>query len=92
MPATTNLSGVGVLRTVAGAVLHCGARYVLVLTAAEAGVPGSITGRIANPPAGGFPFDAVLAPLALELQDGREWACTLANTSGLLANRGQTSL
>ena len=83
-------AGTGELRAVDGSVWLPAARYELTIAAAEilGGLP-VIRGSVANPPSGGFAPSLVGADAILQLEDGRQWECTLADQFGGLTARGQ---
>jgi hypothetical protein len=92
MSSSIDITGVGVLRTEAGAVLYPNADYALVVSPHSSSTEPWRSGRIVNPPEQGFALGVLGVPLTLELEDGRQWACALATTDGLLTGRGPADL
>ena len=87
---TDTEAGTGEFRSAEGKVWLAQARYELVIKPAEilGGLP-IIRGSILNPPAGGFQHAWIGTDAVLQLEDGREWACALADAGGNLTARGQ---
>ena len=86
-----NETGIGLLESAEGRLILNQASYSLTIDHAQiAGGLPYIRGEILNPPDGGFASTEVGDAL-LRLQDGRQWACTLADTRGTLTPRGQRS-
>jgi hypothetical protein len=87
---TDTEAGTGELRSAEGEVWVANARYELVIRPADmlGGLP-IIRGSILNPPAAGFQRAWVGGDAVLQLEDGREWECALADAGGNLTARGQ---
>ena len=90
-PRTTRsaVSGTGVLRSIRGEVLLAHAEYRLNIRAdGSAGATQPLDGMILNPPfPWGFPVTALGTDLILDLADGRQWHCALADHEGRLLGR-----
>lgn len=87
---TETEAGVGEFRSAGGDVWITDARYELIIKPADilGGLP-IIRGSILNPPPHGFDIGWIGVEAVLQLEDGREWECALADAGGNLTARGQ---
>jgi hypothetical protein len=86
----TTEAGTGELRAADGEVWLRGARYELTVDHAQilGGLP-AIHGVILNPPPHGFAARMFGVEAVLQLENGREWPCVLADGAGTLRGRGE---